>query len=536
VFSQLIQNLINNTLDVSLIHFRAELWISGTIVTLLLSRLFSIDRLIPASILALTGAVTATVAAWSQLSSVQGSETFFTGMLIQDHFSVYFRLLLSLFLVLTIALTILSGIPDNEDSPDFYCLLLGATIGMMIMASANNLLMLFIGVEMASVPSYVMVGFLKGRKASSEAALKYVVYGAGAAGVMLYGISLVAGVLGTGDMSQLADRLRIVADGSSAGLGDPEVRLVALGTMLVMVGLAFKLSLVPFHFWCPDAFEGASAEVGGFLSVASKAGAFALLVRFSVALSGDPSGAQMMMAFGIGLGVVAMITMTFGNLAAYAQSNIKRLLAYSTIAHAGYMLMAVSAMLVMQNSGRAGAFGQEINACIGGLLYYLAVYLFMNLGAFAVVALIRNYTFSEEIDSYSGMIRQSPALCICMMFCMFSLVGIPPFGGFFAKLMIFGSVYKAGDLHWSMYLLLAMGGLNTVFSLVYYIRVLKTMIIDDLPADARPVRLPTLEGIYVSLLGAFVLILGCAPYIPDGLNIFANDAAKSVFSALVTSR
>jgi len=541
VFAQLIENLIEHTVDLSLWHFLAELCLCGTIVGLLLFRLISFDRLIPPSILALIGAVVATVVAWLQLTALQNAETlvsesFFTGMLIQDQFSVYFRLFLSLFLVLTIALTILTGIPDNEDSPDFYTLLLGATIGMMIMASANNLLMLFIGVEMASVPSYAMVGFLKGRKSSSEAALKYVVYGAGAAGVMLYGISLIAGMLGTGDMNLLADRLRIVAEGGTAGLGDPEVRLVALGVMLVMVGLAFKLSLVPFHFWCPDAFEGASAEVGGFLSVASKAGAFALLVRFCVALSGDPSTAELMTAFGIGLGVVSMVTMTFGNLAAYGQSNIKRMLAYSTIAHAGYMLMAVSAMLVMQNSSQSVALGQDINACVGGLLYYLAVYLFMNLGAFAVVALIRNYTFSEEIDSYAGLVRQSPVLCICMMFCLFSLVGIPPFGGFFGKLMIFGAVYKAGDLHWSMYLLLASGALNTVFSLVYYVRVLKVMIIADPPADARPVRLPRLEGIYIGLLGAFVLILGCAPLIPDGLNIIAGKAANSVFSALLTSR
>lgn len=541
MFSQLIQNLIDQTLQHSLVYFQAELWLSGTIVALLLFRLTSADRLIPTSLLALAGAVTATVVAWTQLKTIQTSggeftETFFTGMLVQDLFSVYFRIFLSLFLVLTIALTILTGIPDNEDSPDFYCLLLGATIGMMIMASANNLLMLFIGVEMASVPSYAMVGFLKGRKSSSEAALKYVIYGAGAAGVMLYGISLIAGMLGTGDMGLLADRLRIVAEGGVAGLGDAEVRVVALGTMLVMVGLAFKLSLVPFHFWCPDAFEGASAEVGGFLSVASKAGAFGLLVRFCVALSGDPSTAQLMTAFGIGLGVVAMVTMTFGNLAAYAQSNIKRMLAYSTIAHAGYMLMAVSAMLVMQNSESAGALGQEINACIGGLLYYLAVYLFMNLGAFSVVALIRNYTFSEEIDSYAGLIRQSPALCLCMLFCLVSLVGLPPFGGFFGKFMIFGSVYKAGSIHWSMYVLLAAGGLNTVFSLMYYIRVLKTMFIDERPADARPVRLPSLEGAYVALLGAFVLILGCAPFIPDGLNTIAGEAANSVFSALVASR
>lgn len=539
MFHDLIEKLIDNTLETSLGHFYPELVLSVTIVLMLLCRLFPIIDRFPTALLAIGGAVTATIASWSQLSGVQASpgfsETFFTGLMIQDMFSVYFRLFLSLFLVLTIALTILSGIPDAEDAPDFYTLLLGATIGMMIMASANNLLMLFIGVEMASVPSYAMVGFLKGRKSSSEAALKYVVYGAGAAGVMLYGISLIAGVLGTGDMSLLAERLRVVTEDGVAGLGDAEIRLVALGTMLVMVGLAFKLSLVPFHFWCPDAFEGASAEVGGFLSVASKAGAFGLLVRFCVSLSG-PSSAELMTAFGIGLGVIAMITMTFGNLAAYAQSNIKRMLAYSTIAHAGYMLMAVSAMLVMQNSDQAASLRQEINACVGGLLYYLAVYLFMNLGAFAVVALIRNYTFSEEIDSYAGMVKESPALAICMMFCLFSLIGMPPFGGFFGKLMIFGSVYKAGDLHWSMYVLLSVGGLNTVFSLVYYIRVLKTMIIDERPADSRRVRLPSLEGAYIGLLAAFVLLLGCAPLIAEGLSVMAGQAANSVFAVLASSR
>ena len=263
--------------------------------------------------------------------------------------------------------------------------------------------------------------------------------------------------------------------------------------------------------------------------MASKAGAFALLVRFCVALSGDPSTAQLMTAFGIGLGVVAMVTMTFGNLAAYGQDNVKRMLAYSTIAHAGYMLMAVSAMLVMQNSDQAANLSHEINQCVGGLLYYLAVYLFMNLGAFAVVALVRNATFSEEIDSYKGIGYQCWPLGVCMVICLISLVGIPPFGGFFAKLMIFGSVFKAGDIHWSMYLLLAVGGLNTVFSLVYYLRVLKTMFIDERPAGARVVRIPGVESTYAGILAAFVVILGCAPVIAEHVTHLVGEAANSVF-------
>jgi len=216
VFEQLIQDLAGEggSLYTGLKYFSAELWLSGTIVVMLLLRLFSVDRWVPTFAVALAGSAIALWGLFGQFTELMSANTdvsiaFFGDMLRQDLFSVFFRMFLSLFLILTIALTVLTGIPDNEDAPDFYALLFGATVGMMMMASANNLLMLFLGVEMASVPSYVMVGFLKGRKPSSEAALKYVVYGAGAAGVMLYGISLVTGVLGTGDMTLLASRHRM---------------------------------------------------------------------------------------------------------------------------------------------------------------------------------------------------------------------------------------------------------------------------------------------------------------------------------------
>ncbi|MFN8708859.1 MAG: NADH-quinone oxidoreductase subunit N, partial [Planctomyces sp.] len=424
VFSQLIDQLLQDTTVRSLPFFSAELCLSATILLMLFVRLFNADRVFPAYVVAVLGAAAALFCSWKQFASLDSgesplSQTFFTGLMVQDLFSVYFRAFLSLFLLLTVALTTLTGIPDQEDSPDFYSLLFGATIGMMLMAGSNHLLMLFLAVEMASVPSYALVGFLKGRRPSSEAALKYVVYGAGAAGVMLYGISLLAGVLGTGDMSLLSERLAQAAGGGEhqALISDPEVRTAALGVMLIMVGLAFKLSLVPFHFWCPDAFEGASAEVAGFLSVASKAGAFALLVRLCVSLTGTPGTEELMTAFGIALGAVACVTATFGNLAAYSQNNLKRLLAYSTIAHAGYMLMAVSAMLVMQNHARAGEFSVHIQQSVEGLLYYLAVYMFMNLGAFAVIALARNYTFSEEIDRMKGQISPSTVLFIPILIC-----------------------------------------------------------------------------------------------------------------------
>jgi len=520
----------------SLVLFLPELILCGSIVLMLLARLTSLDKLVPTHWFALLGSLGAFVAVLFQFwdISVSGQAEpalLFTGLAVHDVFSVFFRGFLLFFLVFVIALTVLSGIPDQEDAPDFYTLLCGAVVGMLVMSSANHLLMLFLGIEMASVPSYAMTGFLKGRRQSSEAALKFVVYGAGAAGVMLFGISLLAGLTGTADFAELGQRLQaIFASGFS--VTHPAARITVLALLLITVGFAFKLSLVPFHFWCPDAFQGASAEVAGFLSIASKAAAFALLVRFSLAITGSAAGViqGLSLALGLGLGTLAVITATFGNLAAYSQSNAKRLLAYSTIAHAGYMLMAISAMLVLRSTvGSESPVGPEqMTRAIEGLLYYLAVYLFMNLGAFTIVALIRNQLFSEELDDYKGLIQQAPLLAVCMAICMFSLVGLPPLGGFYGKFFIFAAVFDATRVHWFMWVVLVAGGLNTVLSLFYYLRVAKIMCIDVRPATARPVLLPSgsPSGMYVMLVSAMVLLLGV---IIQPLSRVAHHAASAFF-------
>jgi NADH-quinone oxidoreductase subunit N len=325
---------------------------------------------------------------------------------------------------------------------------------------------------------------------------------------MLFGISLLAGLLGTAEFTQMAPRFQAVFAGHST-MHDPAARCVLLAMLMIAVGFAFKLSAVPFHFWAPDAFQGASAEVGGFLSIASKAAAFALLVRFTINLTGDSTGASQGLALicGLGLGFLATITATFGNLAAYSQRNMKRMLAYSTIAHAGYMLMAVSALLVLQSGNSPPEAGHR---AIEGLLYYLCVYLFMNLGAFAIVAFIRNQTFSEEIDDYKGMAQQSPVLAISMAICLFSLVGIPPLGGFYGKAFIFAALFDATRVHWFMWVVLVAGGVNTVISLFYYLRVAKYMCIYERPIDAPLVSLPasSSQGWYVMLLSGMVVFLG----------------------------
>jgi NADH-quinone oxidoreductase subunit N len=442
----------------------------------------------------------------------------FTGLLVYDHFTVFLRCFLYAFTALVIWLSMLSGIPDRDDSADFYCLILGAVVGMALMASANHLLMVFIAIEMASLPSYALAGFLKGRRQSSEAALKYVVYGGGAAGIMLYGISLLAGKFGTGYLPDLAAGMAaaIRPPGSAGMVFDP---VLVLGVFFILVGVAFKLAAVPFHFWCPDVFEGASAEVAGFLSVASKGAALALLARITLIMGGlDP-----LLGGGPALGELpwidvvrvlvpalaffAALTATFGNLAAYYQTNLKRLLAYSTIAHAGYMMMGLATLT------RAGA---------QAMLFYLIVYLFMNLGAFAVVAFLRNQTHSENLDDFRGLVRRSPWMVVTLSFFLLSLLGIPPLAGFAAKFQIFSVLYQDGQAYYAaghpglgsvLYGLLVIGGLNTVISAVYYLKVMKVMILDQRAEDlegkeAAPLREPYGATAYCSLMALAVLVLG----------------------------
>ncbi len=456
--------------------FTPELILCAGIILMLLIRLFRGTERLHMGTVALVTTVLALGAAWTQWQGHYGPPSspyaMFTGLLVYDQFTIYIRLFLLGFAALTIWLTAVTGIPDREDSADFYSLILGATIGMMMMASANHLLMVYIAVEMASLPSYALAGFLRGRRQSSEASLKYVVYGGAASGVMLYGISLIAGRFGTAYLPDVANGFLTLLP-----TFDP---VLLTGTLLVLIGLAFKLAAVPFHFWCPDVFEGASAEVAGFLSVASKGAALALLARFGLTLAGnnplsltdlDPANWEAVARYlGPAIAVFAALTATFGNLAAYGQTNLKRLLAYSTIAHAGYMMMALAPLTP------AGA---------DAMLVYLVAYLFMNLGAFAIVAFIRNRIGSEDLADYGGMIHRAPLLTIALAVFLLSLVGIPPLIGFPAKFQVFAVLWRSASEIPSqstvLLTLLAIGLINTVVSLFYYVKVLKVMILDPVP-------------------------------------------------------
>jgi NADH-quinone oxidoreductase subunit N len=535
--------------------FLPELILCATIVLLLLLRLFRSFGHVHLGWIALVLTLLALAISWGQWNGAMGIPTpykhahettpvtydLFGGMLVYDNFTVFLRLFLLGFSALVIWLSMLTGIPDVEDSGDFYVLLLGATLGMMLMASANHLLMVYIAVEMASLPSYALAGFLKGRRQSSEASLKYVVYGGGASGIMLYGISLLAGTFGTAYLPDLAAAyIQALPRGvASAFEFDP---VLLLGTLFVLIGLGFKLAAVPFHFWCPDVFEGAATEVAAFLSVASKGAALALLGRITLVLAGFtyPAGAGQPSAYAVdwlevarylapGLAFFAALTATFGNLAAYAQTNLKRLLAYSTIAHAGYMMMALATL------SAAGA---------SAVLFYLIAYLFMNLGAFAIVAFLRNQTGSEDLSAYRGLVQRSPLLTVLLGIFLLSLLGIPPLAGFAAKFRVFGVLFEYGQAYsaagapaeerqigYMLYALLVIGGLNTAISAVYYLKVLKVMVLERPPAEAdgrpvSPLPVPAGSAFYGTILAAMIFAVGIAW---DPLMVWSNEGAKESF-------
>jgi NADH-quinone oxidoreductase subunit N len=398
-------------------------------------------------------------------------------MLVSDGVAYFWKVLLLLFVmgVVLMWFATTAQTMHEGDGPEFFTLLLTATLGMSFMGSASNLLMLFMAVEMASLPSYVLAGFRKTHRVGAEASLKYVLFGAATSAVMAYGLSLLYGLYGT---------LQLYTTQSGPGLAELMVIQGATSPLLVVavfgliVGLGFKISAVPFHFWCPDVFEGASIEVTTFLSVASKGAGLVLLLRVVMAVADaagyQPTGVTTWTA--VVIGVLGSLTCTVGNTAAYFQTNIKRLLAYSSIAHAGYMLCAVSLLVRhgrdLENPG---------NSAAQAVLVYLAVYVFMNLGAFTVAALVARQSGTEDLSGYRNLGRRSPILAGCMALFLLSLIGLPPLAGFWAKVNVLWVLIQNGGWWWA---LVAVIGVNTILSAFYYFRVIKPMFLESSDAPA----------------------------------------------------
>lgn len=399
----------------------------------------------------------------------------FGGMLSLDGTSFVFRLVFIMGAALT-ALFMVDHKPEGRHG-EFYLLLLVATIGMNLMASSADLIMLYLAIETTSLPLYIMAGAMTRDPKSTEAGIKYFLFGAMTSAIMLYGFSLLYGFAGTTSLYAMADQFRA------------NDVWVLLSVVLVLVGFGFKVSAVPLHFWAPDVYEGAPTPVAGFLSTASKAAGFAVLMR--VMMVAFPN---IMMSWTTLVAILAAASMIVGNILAVVQKNIKRLLAYSSIAQAGYILMGVCSA---NDLGYAGA------------AYYLISYLVTNLAAFGIVALVGRSLGSDDLEAYAGLHRRSPGLAMALLIALLSLGGVPPFSGFIGKLLVIGASIQA-NLVWLAFLAVV----TSVIGLYYYLNVLRIAFVGQ-PVQS-PAQLsmtaPWQVAIVVCIVGIFLLGIVIGPW------------------------
>ncbi len=417
----------------------------------------------------------------------EGTE--FSNMIQVDKYSLFFNII---FLASTILVVLISmnylGRQDRRQG-EYYLLILLATLGMMLMASGNELIVVFLGLELMSLSLYVLAGYFQGSMASSEAGMKYLLLGAFASGFFLYGIALIYGGAGTTSIPQIASALTV----------DTKSPLLLAGMFLLVVGFGFKVALVPFHQWAPDVYEGAPTSIAAFISAGPKAAGFAAFLRiFMEALQNLQS------EWIVAITILAALTMTVGNLVAIAQRNIKRMLAYSSIAHAGYILVGLAA------ANKDG---------ISSAMFYLLVYCVMNIGAFGVVILARTEDGeSLMISDYAGLGFKKPLLALFMTIMLLSLAGFPPTAGFVGKFYIFRSAVESGQI-W----LVIIGAINTAIAAFYYLRVVVAMYMREPEAELDFLAYPRLLIVALTLAAIGVVLIGILP------SYFLSPAQISTF-------
>lgn len=437
--------------------------------------------------LGLAGLAAALVPLATKLPMVPSGEAVLSSLFVWDEVTVIFKV----FMVLTAAACICLAHDSAEIEDSHYSeaiiLILGVTVANMMLIASNDLLMVFLAFETMSILCYLLVGLKASRPPGGEAALKYVLYGAFTSGVMLFGFSLLFGLAGTTDIQHIARYVAQAADRPSNQL------LLVLSMIFFLAGMLFKIASFPFHFWCPDVYQGAPTPVTAFLSVGPKAAGFILFIRLFLPIfskAGDTSTFTGLpgIEWPYLMALLSAATMTLGNLAALRQNNLKRMLAYSSIAHAGYLLM-----------GLAAASGQGLRA----MAFYLVIYLFMNLGAFGVVSLLASNKVGEEIEGYQGLGPTAPLLGVVMSVFLFSLIGLPPTGGFIGKVYLFGAVIEKG-----IYWLAVVAAVNTVVSLYFYLRIIKAMFLVQGPKQTVALELPRASHAMLTVMAGLVILLG----------------------------
>jgi len=419
------------------------------------------------------------------------------GLIAVDRFALFFKVVFLGSAALTVLMSVRYLEIEGASPGEYYFLILCATLGMMIMAGGIDLITIFIGLETMAVSFYILAGFIKPNQRSNEAAVKYFLLGAFSLGILLYGMSLMYGLSGTTNLRTMA----------TAFVGQERDPRLVLAVMLVVAGIGFKIAAVPFHMWAPDVYEGAPTPVTAFLSVGSKAASFAMLLR--IFLEGLPS---MSADWRILFEALAVVTMTVGNLAALTQTNLKRMLAYSSIAHAGYLLMGVVA-----GTPRG----------VTSMLIYLLIYTFMQMGAFMVIIMMRREdVVGDELKDFAGLYLRHPLAAFAMLFFMLSLGGIPPTAGFMGKFWLFGAAIDAGYV-W----LAVIGVLNSAISLYYYLRLVVFMYLKPPGGGSEPKATPAM-AFAIGLAVVATLLFGVYP---DRLFAIAEASARTLGAAALSA-
>ncbi|MBX3044322.1 MAG: NADH-quinone oxidoreductase subunit N [Candidatus Kapabacteria bacterium] len=475
--------IVNDLLN-SLGLFRPELALLATFVLVIIADLVFKNNKVNAGISILGSLVTA-VFLIMQSGIVSGA---FQNLTSVDPFADFFKMIIIISTILVLVMSEFSEELHKRDvwMGEYYMLVLGMAIGMFLLAGASNLILIYLAVETMSMSSYVLAGYTKEIKRSSEASLKYVIFGSLSSGIMIYGMSLMFGMTGSLNIYEIQTYFM--------QYGFSELSVFISGLMII-AGFAYKISAVPFHFWTPDVYEGSPVSITAYLSVASKAAGFAIFIRFMrLAFLDTNASSEANWALLEGLpwdyiiAIFAIATMTLGNFVALWQSNVKRMLAYSSIAHAGYLLMGV---VVMSSSG------------IMSILVYFFFYMLMNFGAFFVVMLFAHKIGSEELDDYEGLGYRAPVMATFMTIFMVSLTGLPPTAGFVGKLVLFGAVLEGG---W--YWMAVIGVLNSVISLFYYAKVIRNMWVRKVEAKKEPFSFSYASQLVVFMLALPTLIFG----------------------------
>jgi len=469
---------------INLTPFIPELVLAGGLLGLLVADLVFRQR--RGEMAAIGGALLLAVLVLIALLSKEDVGSYLFGAVVQDGVTVFFRVFFAVATIISLGILVFSFPKDGEP----FLLMLASVLGMFLLAGSNDLVTLFVALELVSIPSYVLAGYRRNDPRSGEASLKYVLFGAVSSGLMIYGFSLLYGLTGTTGLPELSKLLAGNPANGGAHLA---------GLVLVLAGIGYKIAMVPLHFWCPDVYEGSPTAVTAFFSVVPKAAGFAALYRL-MPVFGTLEPVYGVTAVGL-FTLVSAVTMTFGNLGAIWQNSLKRLLAYSSIAHAGYLLMGFAVMAAYPE-------GELHRLGVQAVLFYLVVYLFMNLGAFLVVDLVERRLGGETINYFRGLGKSNPIPALALAVFLFSLVGLPPLAGFIGKFYLFAALIKG-----KLFALALIGIGNTVVSLFYYVRVIRDMFLYDPAPEAAEsteaeVPLGTLAAILALATVVPTLVLG----------------------------